>query len=281
VIEPVPDFRAALAELLKDAAELRQQVHEQVQPASAAQHDIDVVTAQLGTPDPVVRVISLVDLWSSIIAEQLHDIGVLVEGGRSVFGIFPNLRSIIEHGAWVSYVLDNQVGSKQRAIRAALVELESEEKLVGALAHMHSKDDANYKAAKASLKRLREALAEHFDDFDSGTRTIGAQTIARPTDVVAFFGERYGSSRQWVGVYGYLCGMANHPSKSAFALFELREDGKTELTLSTDFLSRLVRAALAAYLVSLRCIRAYLGWAAEPIDDYQAQVLALLGPDNQ
>ena len=278
--EPEADFRAALAQLLIDATKLRQQVHRQMGSASAAQHDVDVVTAELETADPVERVISLVDLWSSIVAEQLHDVGVLIAGGRSVFGIFPNLRSAIEHGAWITYLLDNQTGSEQRAIRAALAELESEQKLVGAIAHMNSKDDPNYKAAKANLDRVRDAIAEQFPGFDGGTRTINGQKVATPTEVMAFFGERFGDRRQWVGVYEYLCGMANHPSKNAFLLFDVRADGKTELTLSAGFLSRLVRAGLAAYLTALRCMRGYLEWAVEPIDEYQQRVLVLLGPDE-
>jgi hypothetical protein len=274
------DFGASVADLLRGASVLRQQVHQPgMVSTSVAQHELNLVTAELGTPEPIERLISLVDLWSSIAAEQLHDVGVLVEGARSVFGIFPNIRSVIEHGAWITYLLDNQVGPDERARRAALAELQSQQKLVAAAAHMTDKDNLGYKALRANLDCLREAIAAQFPGFDASTGTIDGERVAAPTAVVKFFGGRFGDSRQWFGMYEYLCGTANHPSKNAFEFFEVQPDGKTELTLTVEFMNKLARAGLSPYLNALQCMRGYFDWASEPIAEYQRRVVAVLGPD--
>jgi hypothetical protein len=274
---PSPDLLTEFAVLLKDAPVVRQQVHQSgTVPASAAEHDLNSAEGQLGTRRPIERIIRLVDLWSLVAAEQLHDVGVLLEGHSSVFGIFPNIRGVIEHGAWVTYLLDNQVAPMARARRAALATLESEEKVVAAAAHMTSKDDAAYVARKAGLDKLKETLAEEFPGFDAASRMIDGEAVAKPSEVIKFFGERFGDERQWFGMYEYLCGTANHPSENPFEFFGLRADGTVELGLSSSLLNRLVRAGISPFVSALRCMCGYLSWPSEPVIAYEQRATEVL-----
>lgn len=100
-----------IADVLADARVVRQALL-QPEPAedSAANHDLSA-TPQASVA-AVKRLITSADLWTLIGADQLFGISLLVRNGETVFPLFPILRSIVEHGASVAWVLDAGVDAR-------------------------------------------------------------------------------------------------------------------------------------------------------------------------
>jgi hypothetical protein len=88
--------------------------------------------------------------------------------------------------------------------------------------------------------------------------------------------ERWGDSREWVGVYDYLCGTANHPSLHAVEYFDWTNPA-AGAQIPHHLLNRLLRAALVPYLKALEYLCAYMGWSTELLDAYIDRVNAVLG----
>ena len=79
------------------------------------------------------RVVLVGDLWTLIASDQLGAVGTLLRGGE-ILGLFPVLRSSIEHSCAAFWVLDALVSPEVRAARAALVVDRSNEELKKAAA---------------------------------------------------------------------------------------------------------------------------------------------------
>lgn len=275
--DPAADVRDSIAALLRDGEGLRRQLL-LADPASAspARHDLDAAAKDLGTSEAVERVIRLADLWTLIEAEHLRGIGVLLQDGNTVFPMFPLLRAVIEHAAWVCWLLDPEADSRERARRAALAHLRSDQEILGVAKRWAGADTAEYRAAKKQLDDTRASIDRDFDHLDTQVPTVDGEKIATPTKVVEHLGAHLGDARQWRGTYEYLCGTANHPSQNAFEFVEAGESGKTYLALTGDFVNRMMRVAVVAFLHSLTHMTSYLGWPTEPIRAYQERVNTVL-----
>lgn len=272
-------FGERVAALLKDGEDLRRQLLlPDPTPGSAASHDLATASRQLGSSEPVERVISLVDLWTLLEAEHLRGMGVLIEDGTTVFPIFPLLRAVLEHAAWVCWLLDPDAGSRGRAVRAALAHLRSDQEIVGVAKRWGGSSTSAYRDAKSRLQLTRNSIVRDFGNLDTQTSTIDNETIASPTQVVEHFGACEGNARVWRGTYDYLCGTANHPSQNAFEFVE-RDGGRAYLTLTNDFVNRMARIGLAAFLHSLAHLADYLGWPRDAMREYQRRVNDVLGAD--
>jgi len=212
-------------------------------------------------------------------ADHLRGIGVLLEDATTVFPLFPLLRAALEHGAWVCWLVDPTVDWRQRAVRAALAELHSDEEIVGVAKRWAGATAPEYQSAKTRLNQTRAAIRRDFGDLDTDRSTVHGEAVASPSQVIEHFGRCEGNARQLRGTYNYLCGTATHPSQNAFEFVGVGEDGRTELTLSGDFVNRMARVGLAAFLHSLAHMADYLGWPREAMREYQVRVTSVLGPD--
>lgn len=278
--ESTNDFRTALADLLVSAEGLRRdRFLPDPHPGSAARHDLDGAKHDLGTSEAVERVVRLVDLWTLLEGEHLRGMGVLVADATTVFPLFPLVRAVLEHGAWVCWLLDPNADSQERATRAALAQLRSDSEIAGVAKKWAGPTAHEYQLAKERLERTRAAIRRDFGDLDIATSSIHSQQIARPSEVIRHFGACEGDARQWEGTYDYLSGTATHPSQNAFEFVEVDDDGRTVLTLTEDFANRLVRVGIATYMHSLAHAADYLGWPRDAMRAYQRRVDDVLGPD--
>jgi hypothetical protein len=219
----------------------------------------------------------LADLWTLLEAEHLRGIGVLIDDGTTVFPIFPLLRAVIEHAAWVCWILDPKADTRQRAIRAALSQLRSDEEILGVAKRWAGSDTEEYPKAKQRLVDTRASLARDFEDLDIGTSTLEGHKVASPREVIEHFGACNGNPREWLGTYAYLCGTATHPSENAFEFVDADVDGKVHLVLSEDFVNRMVRVGISAFAHSLVHLASYLGWPRDALREYECRPPAAKG----
>jgi hypothetical protein len=124
-VQLTPD---AIADLLAGAAECREQLAIQEwsegSPAAA-----ELADASEGFSPAIDRLIRSVDLWTLVATDHLAGLSMIIRSRGSLFSIFPLLRSVLEHSAYVVWALDNQVDTRTRAARAALVAVKSQEVL--------------------------------------------------------------------------------------------------------------------------------------------------------
>jgi hypothetical protein len=271
--------REEVASLLEGARSLRDgMVQPDSAPESPARHDLDAARRALGSDLPVRRGIHCAELWIITASDQLFGLSRLLTDGTTVFSLFPLLRSVIEHGAFGAWVIDDLVSSRVRAARAAVMVLRGQEEKVKAAARMGAKTSGAYQDAKATLSTLREQVTREFTDVVVSPVSVDGVTIPRPSDVISGFGERWGDPQQWQGAYDWLCGTANHPSLNGDEFFDVTDPRRPFARISEDLLNRLVRAALVPYLKALEYFVAYMGWDATGIDTYIDRVNRTLGP---
>jgi len=204
---------------------------------------------------------------------------MIIRSRGSLFSIFPLLRSVLEHSAYVIWALDNQAEMRTRAARAALVAVKSQEILTGAASRIAGKGSETNVAHRKAYRKLREDVATEFElDEITDPYTIDGEPLPRITEIIEHFGERWGDARQWIGVYDYLCGTANHPSFNAYEYFDLEDPTAKLPALSVDGLRRLLSPAMVPYLKALEAGTAYMGLPEEPMNAYIDRVNAVLGP---
>ncbi len=270
-----------MAALLIEAEDVRRNVlFADPDQESAARDDMKAAVQRLDDDEIVKRIIRLADLWMLLVADLLGGIGLLLRDRTTVFPVFPLLRAAIEHAAWVCWILDPRVGSRDRARRAALSLLRSDEEIVGVVKRWAGPGSAEYRSTKERLKATRDAVRREFGDLDPDKNTIEGHRNATPTEVVQHLGSCMdGDDREWRGTYDYLCGTATHPSQNAYEFFELDADGRPHLALTDDFVNRLARIGSAVFLHSLSHYVSYLGWRDSPLRAYQERVSTVL--ENQ
>ena len=239
-----------------------------------------MAVAQLGTDEPVRRVIRAVDLWTSIAADQLHGVAVLYEAGDTVFSFFPIMRSVIEHSAACTWILDPSRSSLDRAARAAVVHLESATAVLPAVSHMGGgKGTPQFRAAKAARKRLFAEIKAEFPNETSLDEPIAVNGVRRasPTDIVAGLGEDDIRRTEWGGIYDFLCCTATHPNLTAFEFYEFGPDGSVSAQADDEFVRRFLRAGCSAYNDALRHVVSYCGWPADAIEEFVDGIEEFLG----
>ncbi len=268
--------RLEVADLLAGAATCRESLKIDKWPASSAA-SVELASAGDRFGPAVGRLIRSVDLWMVIATDHLAGISIIVRSGESLFSIFPLLRSTLEHSAYVVWALDNKVDTKRRAARAALVALTSQEELAGVASLLGGPGSATRIEQRAHSKELREAVAAEFGVKIVQPYTIEGEEVPRFTDIIEHFGKRWGDARRYSGLYGYLCGTANHPSFNAYEYFDLT-DPTASPQLSVDGLVRLVQPVMVPYLKALEATTAYMGLPENPMNEYIDRVNLVLGP---
>jgi hypothetical protein len=266
------------ADVLAEARSLRSLLfHRDPAASSPAQQELDHAPAVFGSSVPIERLIHCADLWTLISSDQLYGLSVMLRNGQTVFSLFPMLRSIMGNSAWVTWVLDDKSAARQRAARASLAILRSQEELHKAASRMGGKSSPTSQAAKTRYEKTRADIGTEFGSLQLAPLQLENELLPRPTEVIESFGGRWGDSREWTGMYDYLCGTANHPSLNANEYFDLTDPLHPVARIQDDLLNRLLRAALVPYLKSLEYFCAYMGWDATELDAYIDRVNDTLG----
>ncbi len=178
--------RAEIADVLAEARVVREALR-QDEPDDDSQAKHELTVAPETSVNAVHRLITVADLWTLFAADQLYGLSLLVRDGATVFPVFPILRSILEHGAAVAWVLDTEVDIQARTARAALAELRSREEAVQAAALLAGKEGETYRAAKERLDQLRLDVRAEFGPFDQGGRELVGEWLPRPSDLINHF----------------------------------------------------------------------------------------------
>lgn len=276
--------RAKIVDLLISAKRLRADVvKSDPVDTSAAALELEA-RIEFEDSKSVSRVIVAADFLSLASVELLHGIAAVVHDGQALFSMFPLFRSVIEHSTTVTWILDPKCTIVERAARAALLMERSQLELSKAAKRMSAKDsDEICVAAKTNLRKLRADIDREFKCSIASTREVSGQVLPGPTDIVAYFGERWGDGRQWMGIYDYLCGTATHPSFNITEFLTTDEERikaglPYQLSITDDFLNRLLRAGLVPFVKSIEHFAAYAGWEHEPIDEYMDKMNEVIGP---
>lgn len=250
-----------------------------VAPDSPAAHFANLATNERGSARVTDRLIVVADLWTLVASEQMASMATIIRASEHAFGLFPLARSVIEHSAAVVWVLDPAVSPERRCARAALSIDRSNEKLVTAAAHLADKSDPTYLARRRTMREFRDEIVSDFPrdtDLNARPKLIAGETPLSPTAMVVHFAEAGGfNSREWEGIYDYLCAAANHPTLAAFEFFGESETTSHLPTMSDDFLDRLMRAVVAPCLMALQGYAAYCGWDPSMVEGLTAQAAAL------
>jgi hypothetical protein len=264
-----------IADLLAAARDARHAMSKPTPGAdSPAKHELSAPFHPNYPPKAAVeRLIASVELWTIIASDQLCGLSTILRDGASAFGIFPLLRSVVEHSALVAWSLDDEAAPRVRAARASLSAIVSAENLHKAASYMGGKGSDTQQAAKARMKRLKLDVQAEFGSLQLNPLELEGESVATPTATLRHFGGRWGDPREWEGIYDYLCSTGTHPSLSGFEYF-----GPTGIEIKPDTLNRLLRSAIVPYIKALEYFCSYMGWSDEPIDAYVDRANAVLGP---
>lgn len=273
--EETPASLEQIADLLAAAREVRDASAEPTPAAgSPAEHELGVAAQPECAPRAAVeRLIASVELWIVIASDQLHALGTILREGGSAFGIFPLLRSVLEHSALVIWALDDEATPRVRAARASLSAIQSAENLHKAASYMGGKGSETQQAAKARMRQLKADVGLEFGSLQLSPLELEGEPVATPTVTLRRFGERWGDPREWEGIYDYLCSTGTHPSLSGFEYVTA-----AGIEINADLLNRLLRSAIVPYIKALEYICSYMGWSGTQIDAYIERVNAVLGP---
>jgi hypothetical protein len=273
----------ALAALLRSGRTFRADSHfGAFAPDSPASGDVEACESELGTREPVSRVIRCADLWTAIAADQLSGLGLLIADGSTVFSMFPIVRSVIEHSAATVWVLDPDVSPRVRALRAALATVNSEEEACKASARLGGRGNEVHTASRRRLQDLRAAIQREFGtEASGGGDVLIAEGLPRPGEIVRHYGARWGDERQAEGVYDYLCATGNHPSLMGFEYVTVDETTGLTGFDASDMIERLARAALVPYMKALEHFVQYMGWGQSALDRFHTDVESVLSDGRE
>lgn len=221
-----------------------------------------------GVPSGSDRVIYCGDCWTVVTANQLGSLATLINIDRPGFAIYPVLRSVIEHSAWLCWMLDESATPYQRLCRANLAYLNTGKGRVATAALIYGAHSEMHDTASQDYEALLSDLRGSFVDINTGRNLcIDGERLPAATQIVRHMGELMGNSDRWNGVYKFLCQMANHPTLSVSEVLVLQDDLVLEIRISHDTLSQNLLSALNPYLWSLNYLCAYLGWPTTALDE--------------
>ena len=266
----------AVADLLVAGRDLRDRL---IQPMPAVDSPVQYELDSLGSLTPAVeRLVATVDLWSMVASDQVYGLSLMVRDQRTVFSLFPVLRSVIEHSTRITFLLDTEAIANVRLARAGLDALRSADEMAKAASRMGGKGSPTHEEAKTTRVTLRAKIAEEFGTLVIDPLSLEGEELASPTRVVERFGERFGpSARLWSGVYDYFCSTANHPTLSGYEYFD-KQAPAAGAQVAPEYLERLVRSALVPYMRALESYTTYMGWPVEAVWAYVDRVNDVLMP---
>ena len=234
-------------------------------PTSRAELDISEFCDTGASREVAERIIICNDYWTVVTADQLRGLAVVIDSGRTGYSMFPIMRSIIEHSAWIAWILDNNCSGPERIVRANLAFLNTGAQRTQAAAYAYGKTHPIYVESRNEFRRLQRQLKDTFSEVDIDSVTIDRQSLPAPTEIIKHMGRAMGNERLWLGVYHYLCGMANHPSLSVVEIVTVGSSGNHFIEITDERMQQSVRSTIGPYLLSLHYMCAYMGWPNEAL----------------
>ena len=270
--------------MLAAARSLRTEVFRAAPSAdSPATHDLQESQKSLGSRRPVERAVLCGDLWTAIAADHLYGASLVLRDGTTGFGLFPLLRSVVEHCTLAVWVLDERVTAPIRGARAAVCEVRSAEGETASTSHMYGRDSDYFRDARRRLTQIQEEIKSEEAGFAALGLTVEYGKPPKPTDIVMDYGARLGNPVVWQGVYDFMCSMATHPNLDAVGLASVTPEGvSTGFTLPSRFIKSLLPYAIRPYLAAISRLGAYMGWEwREQVDAYSGRVDSVLSAMNK
>jgi hypothetical protein len=234
---------------------------------SRATRDFDEYELKDAYPDTSDRIIVCCDYWTIVTADQLRSLATIVGTGAPGFGTYPIMRSVIEHSAWICWILDENCTALQRIARANLSYLNTAKQRINTASLIYGRDSEMKKSARADYKAFRNEICNSFASVTlAPLMTIEGEALPTPTAVIDHIGSVMGNQAMWKGVYKFFCEMANHPTLNIAEVIGQGSPGFSAIQLSPENLAKNVAATIGPYLWSLHYICEYLGWPREPLE---------------
>jgi hypothetical protein len=176
------------------------------------------------------------------------------------------MRSVIEHSAWICWILDNECTSRQRIARANLAFVGTALQRIKTASLIYGEGSDELAAARSDHQRLLPGVEAMFTSFTTRPLAFDGERLLRPTESIDRLGLIMGDNSLWKGVYSYLCSMANHPSLNVIELIGSGAPGSHAIRISQQALSQQIKATIGPYLRSLLYGCAYMGWPTRDLD---------------
>lgn len=246
-------------------------------PGSMGESDISVITRELGSETPGVRLYELANFWLLLAAEHLRGVGVLIKEGKSWPSMFPLMRSSIELCGGAVWLINQGSTPVERGARAAVAVLDGAERRI----EVEGKFAKGSKAFQAAKQHRNELVALLRTEFGSDEVTVSPCIVRgvptpTPTTFVASLAERGPDLRTWEGIYALLCGLGVHPTTSFSGHLGQVEPLRAELSISDEQLLRYLKALLHPFLLAFGAVASSMGWERSDFDQYHARVIEVL-----
>jgi hypothetical protein len=234
---------------------------------SRATRDFDEYELKDAYPETSDRIIVCCDYWTIVTADQLKSLATIVGTGAPGFGTYPIMRSVIEHSAWICWILDEKCTALQRIARANLAYLNTAKQRINTATLIYGPESDMKKSARSDYQRFRDEIKKSFADVTlAPIMTIEKEVLPSPKEIINHVGTVLGNQRQWKGVYKFFCEMANHPTLNVAEIIQPGSEGYSVIRIPPITLAQNVSATIGPYLWSLHYICAYLGWPSGPLD---------------
>jgi hypothetical protein len=229
--------------------------------------------------------LDVASLYGVAAAELVGGLAALYEAGEVVFSAAPLVRSVLEHYARAAWLLDIEIGPRQRVARAWLEILEGARQ---------AKNTAARLGVSESARRARV-----YDELRTKARTAFSpgEVLESRASVTAIAGEKRldqkkrlgrvksidGDTRS-AGVLNYLAN-ASHPTEYAIRELLLEvvdEDGSVTLRAGLTnpaYPEWLAAIAVLSLFDFARAISSYLDWPSHQLEDWYQAIGAVL-PDS-
>ena len=263
-----------LSDLLFRCSELRNGLMQKdPAPGSRAALDFSELASLEGYPEATEQLIRCFDVWTVVTSDQLRGFATIIDSRQSAYAIYPIMRSVIEHSAWICWILYETKTPIQRVARANLALLDTAKRRIETASLIYGTDSDQKATAQEDYVGIKNDIKKTFNNVTLEPMSIEGETFPAPMDIVAHLGKILGDERLWSGVYKQLCGMANHPSLNVLEILKVGASGKHEFNVSRERMVQNVRQTIGPYLRSLLYMCAYMGWETEKLDRMYDEVV--------
>jgi hypothetical protein len=264
------------ARVLRHADEARRHTSSETYPqGSPAIADLNHILGIREDRDLAERIIWLTNMWMTVGGAHLAGLAALCEARDVVFALAPLARSAFEYSNRTVWILSEGLTPEQRLARVLLEELRGALEGCRIASHFAGSGSDHHKAARRALTDQRSEILRIFPDAAVGGAprdwSVSGEHFASPTETVVNYGGRWGDEREWTGVYDLLSGQA-HPSTHVAEFFTSDADGSPVTTTDRELVEKTLRMAVVPFHHALLHLRAYSGWAAEPIDAWEREL---------
>lgn len=230
-----------------------------------------------------VLVPSISYFYLSTAAEHLGGLGLLYGVEEVAYSPPLLIRAVVEHTARVVWLLDNEIGMRERLARAYLEELLGRVEYKKTVGRLAGKQSEGYKHASEALNNLRkeaeEAFGEKVVDKDGQHRICGA-SMPGLQDCVADLISRLTVDSPVPdarGVYDRVSNLCHPTSYTHTERWKLVDhEGRRTFASNVDTAShdRPAQMAMSAFCRSVNHLVSYNGWDRAQLDALTDRILS-------